>query len=133
VSKPLGDKVTITTLANGTPFDLSKMYTVAVNSYRGSGGGGHLTRGAGIPQEELSKRVLTSTEKDLRYYLMKWIEEKKIINSKIISTWRVVPTTWWEIGRKNYYEILFGTAAPELEKNPIELDIKKSQMRKNEN
>ena len=123
----------ITTLANGTPFDLSKTYTVAVNSYRGSGGGGHLTRGAGIPQEELSKRVLTSTEKDLRYYLMKWIKEKKIINSKIISTWRVVPTNWWELGREKDYKLLFGTTAPETEKKQIEPDIKKSQMRKNEN
>jgi 2',3'-cyclic-nucleotide 2'-phosphodiesterase/3'-nucleotidase len=133
VSKPLGDKVTITTLANGTPFDLSKTYTVAVNSYRGSGGGGHLTRGAGIPQKELSKRVLTSTEKDLRYYLMKWIEEKQIINPKIISTWRVVPTNWWELGREKDYKLLFGTTAPETEKKPTEPDIKKSQLRKNEN
>jgi 2',3'-cyclic-nucleotide 2'-phosphodiesterase/3'-nucleotidase len=128
VSKPLGEKVTITTLANGTPFDPSKKYTVAVNSYRGSGGGGHLTRGAGIPQEELSKRVLTSTEKDLRYYLMKWIEEKKIINTDNISTWQVIPQTWWEIGRKKDYEILFGTAAPEPEKKFMESDIKKLQM-----
>ena len=36
-------------------FDLNKTYKVAVNSYRGNGGGGHLTRGAKIPQEELSK------------------------------------------------------------------------------
>ncbi|MDH3269261.1 MAG: bifunctional metallophosphatase/5'-nucleotidase, partial [Ignavibacteria bacterium] len=63
VSKPTGDRVHITNLINGTPFDLDKTYTVAINSYRGSGGGGHLTRGARIPQGELSKRVLSSTEK----------------------------------------------------------------------
>ena len=42
-----GERVEITTLSNGTIFDLDKTYTVAINSYRGSGGGGHLTRGAG--------------------------------------------------------------------------------------
>ncbi|MCW8803451.1 MAG: bifunctional metallophosphatase/5'-nucleotidase [Ignavibacteriaceae bacterium] len=130
VSKPFGNKVTITALANGAPFNLSKKYTVAVNSYRGSGGGGHLTRGAGIPQKELLKRVLTSTDKDLRYYLMKWIEEKKTINPDIISTWQVIPPTWWEFGRKKDYEILFGTTAPEPEKKLMESKIHKSQMHK---
>ena len=125
VSKPSGDKVTITTLANGAPFDQNINYTVAVNSYRGSGGGGHLTRGAGIPQKELSNRVLTSTDKDLRYYLMKWIEEKKIISPEIISTWKVIPEVWWEKGRLKDYVVLFGEEAPEPEKKSIESDIKK--------
>ncbi|MGB5531302.1 MAG: bifunctional metallophosphatase/5'-nucleotidase [Ignavibacteriaceae bacterium] len=125
VSKPSGDKVTITTLANGAPFDQNINYTVAINSYRGSGGGGHLTRGAGIPQKELSNRVLTSTDKDLRYYLMKWIEEKKIISPEIISTWKVIPEVWWEKGRLKDYVVLFGEEAPEPEKKSIESDIKK--------
>ncbi len=128
VSKQPGSRVTITTLANRSPFDIKKNYTVAVNSYRGSGGGGHLTLGAGIPREELSKRVLTSTDKDLRYYLMKWIEEKKIIDPKIISTWQVIPPTWWESGRKKDYKILFGTAAPEPEKRTLDSDINKLQL-----
>ena len=133
VTKPPGERVAITALKDGTTFDPSKNYTVAVNSYRGSGGGGHLTRGAGIPQDELSKKVLTSTEKELRYYLMKWIEEKKIINPNIISTWRVIPTNWWQLGREKDYKLLFGTAAPEPEEKSIESDVKKSQLRKNEN
>ena len=34
-------------------FDINKIYKVAINSYRGNGGGGHLVKGAGIPKEEL--------------------------------------------------------------------------------
>ncbi|MBN2875535.1 MAG: bifunctional metallophosphatase/5'-nucleotidase, partial [Spirochaetales bacterium] len=48
VSKPVGSRVTIISMADGTPFDLAKTYSVAINSYRGSGGGGHLTKGVGL-------------------------------------------------------------------------------------
>ena len=39
VRKPEGQKVTIHSMADGTPFDMDKMYAVALNSYRGNGGG----------------------------------------------------------------------------------------------
>ena len=107
VSKPSGERVNITTLSNGVPFNSDSTYTVAINSYRGSGGGGHLTRGAHIPKEELSKRVLRSTEKDLRFYLMKWIEEKKTISPQIIGNWKVIPEVWWQKGKEKDYQILF--------------------------
>ncbi len=94
VSKPDGDKVTIHSMANGTPFDENKTYSVAINSYRGNGGGGHLTKGSGIAPEELANRVKTSTEKDLRYYIMKYIEEKKVITPTNFNTWKIVPEEW---------------------------------------
>lgn len=70
VTKPKGEKITIISMADGTPFSMDKMYKVALNSYRGNGGGELLTKGAGIPQDELKGRILFSTDKDLRYYLM---------------------------------------------------------------
>jgi 2',3'-cyclic-nucleotide 2'-phosphodiesterase/3'-nucleotidase len=107
VSKPSGERVNITTLSNGVPFNSDSIYTVAINSYRGSGGGGHLTRGAHISTEELSKRVLRSTDKDLRFYLMKWIEEKKTISPQILGNWKVIPEVWWQKGKEKDYQILF--------------------------
>jgi 2',3'-cyclic-nucleotide 2'-phosphodiesterase / 3'-nucleotidase len=124
VSKPAGDRINITGLINGELFELDNTYTVAINSYRGSGGGGHLTRGAGIPKEELSNIIMASTEKDFRHYMTSWIEEKKTINPEIISTWRVLPESWWEKGREKDYKLLFGTEAPVLEKQSIEFDYK---------
>lgn len=64
-------------MADGTPFSMDKMYKVALNSYRGNGGGELLTKGAGIPQDELKGRILFSTDKDLRYYLMQYIEKRE--------------------------------------------------------
>ena len=116
VSKPAGERITIISMSDGRTFHFDSTYSVAINSYRGSGGGGHLTRGAGISKEELSNRIITSTEKDFRFYITSWIEEKKIIDSKIISAWQVVPESWWEKGREKDYLLLFGTEAPVLEK-----------------
>ncbi len=107
VTKPDGEKVTITGFTNGKPFDLNSNYTVAVNSYRGNGGGGHLTRGAKIPKEDLAKRVITSTEKDLRYYLMKWIEKEKVITPKLLGNWKVIPENYWLAGKEKDYHLLF--------------------------
>lgn len=76
VTKPKGEKITIISMADGTPFSMDKMYKVALNSYRGNGGGELLTKGAGIPQDELKGRILFSTNKDLRYYLMQYIEKR---------------------------------------------------------
>jgi len=108
VSKPKGNRVTITSFSNGATFDTTGIYTVAINSYRGSGGGGLLTRGAGIPEKDLPKRIISSTEKDLRFYLMKWIESKKTIAPHIIGNWKVIPEDWWKIGKEKDYDLLFG-------------------------
>ncbi len=108
VSKPLGEKVKIISMQDGSSFDENKKYKVAVNSYRGNGGGNHLTIGAGIPKEELSKRVITSTEKDLRFYMMKWIEKNDRVNPKAAGNWKVVPEEWWAKGKEKDYQLIFG-------------------------
>ncbi len=108
VSKPAGERVTIKSFSSGKPFKLNKTYTAAINSYRGNGGGGHLTIGAKIPQKELSSRVITSTQKDLRYYLMKWIEKKKSVTPEALNNWKIIPQSWWSKGKEKDYKILFG-------------------------
>ena len=121
ISKPVGERVLVSTLSNGNEFDLDKMYTVAINSYRGNGGGGHLIRGAGIPKEELSKRIKSSTEKDLRFHLMKWIKEKKSITPGILGNWKVVPDSWWLNGKLKDFELIFGKKYKMIESHSLEL------------
>ena len=111
VTKPQGEKISILSMADGRPFDLKKMYKVAVNSYRGNGGGDLLTKGAGIPKDQLSKRILSSTEKDLRYYLMKRIEEVKVLDPKPLNQWKFIPESWTIPAAKRDYQLLFGPDA----------------------
>jgi 2',3'-cyclic-nucleotide 2'-phosphodiesterase/3'-nucleotidase len=108
VTKPEGERVSINSLSNNSAFRLDNKYKVAINSYRGNGGGGHLISGAGIPLEELSSRVISSTDKDLRYYMMRWIEEEKNITPKMFNNWEVIPQDWWKKGKAKDYELLFG-------------------------
>ena len=107
VTKPEGNRVDIKSMADGTPFNMDKIYKVAVNSYRGNGGGDLLTKGAGIPKEELKSRIITSTEKDLRYYLMKRIEEKKQLDPKPLNQWKFIPEEWTVPAAKRDYETVF--------------------------
>jgi 2',3'-cyclic-nucleotide 2'-phosphodiesterase/3'-nucleotidase len=107
VSKPAGERINIISMSNGEKFNWDKKYTVAVNSYRGNGGGGHLTRGAGILKDKLSDRVLTSTQKDLRYYMMKWIEKKGTVDPQLLNNWKVIPQNRWEKGKEKDYKILY--------------------------
>ena len=108
VRKTVGERIIIKSFSSGKPFLLKKEYKVAVNSYRGNGGGGHLVLGARIPKDELSKRVITSTEKDLRFYLMKWIEKNKTITPERLNNWEIIPDNWAKKGRKRDYKLLFG-------------------------
>ena len=95
-------------MADGTPFEMDRMYRVALNSYRGNGGGELLTKGAGIPQDELKDRILSSTDKDLRYYLMQYIEKKGLIEPRALGQWKFVPEEWTIPAAKRDYECLFG-------------------------
>ncbi len=108
VSKPEFQRVTIISMNDGSPFDLQRKYSVAVNSYRGCGGGGHLTKGAKIKIEELESRTLSISRYNLRYELMKWIENKKIISPKPHTNWSVIPLDWTSKARIRDYEFLFG-------------------------
>ncbi|MBP6065427.1 5'-nucleotidase C-terminal domain-containing protein [Bacteroides sp.] len=109
VTKPQGEKVTIISMADGTPFHFDKIYNVVTNSYRGNGGGELLTKGAGIPQEQLKDRVIFSTTKDLRYYMIQYITEKKELNPRPLNQWKFIPEEWTIPASKRDYRYLFCT------------------------
>ena len=110
VTKPNGEKVKILRMSNGAPFDEKKWYTVAVNSYRGNGGGELLTRGAGIPKDSLESRIIYRSEKDQRYYLMEEIEKMGTVEAKTNNNWKFVPEEWVEPAAERDFQLLFKNA-----------------------
>lgn len=108
VTKPQGEKIEILSMADGTPFDENKLYKVAINSYRGNGGGNLLTEGAGINKEELKTRVIDSTEKDLRYYLIQKLKNRAVISPTITDNWRFIPEDITTPAAERDRKILFG-------------------------
>lgn len=96
LSMPKDYRVIISKVGN-KPFDASQKYKVAINSYRGSGGGRLLTDGAGIPNEELKARILKSTDKDLRFYLIDFLKANNPYQPHITSDWYFFPVEWFEV------------------------------------
>jgi len=58
VTKPKGDRVCIGSLADGTAFDESASYNVAMTSYRASGGGNIMREGAGVDPATIGDRTV---------------------------------------------------------------------------
>lgn len=108
VSRPKGCRISILGLADGRAFHSDSVYRVAVNSYRGNGGGELLTQGAGIAREDLASRVEWSTDRDLRYYLMQEIRQMNVLRPQPLNHWRFVPEVWVEKAKKRDEIVLFG-------------------------
>lgn len=106
-SKPDGQKVTILTMEDGTPFDLDAEYLVVTNSYRGNGGGELLTRGAGIRLEELRRRLVASSEQDMRSLFIEHIRKQGHINPNRRDNWRFLPEEWARAALARDRRILF--------------------------
>lgn len=108
VTKPEGQKIRILRMSDGRPFDENAWYKVALNSYRGNGGGELLTKGAGIPRESLKSRILFQSEKDQRYYLMKEIERQGTLHPQANHNWKFVPEEWTKPAIERDRKLIFG-------------------------
>ena len=94
-------------MSNGQPFDTTKMYKVAINSYRGNGGGELLTKGAGIPKEELNSRIIYRSELGQRHYLAEEIQKQGSVNPKPNNNWRFIPESLVAPAIQRDRELLF--------------------------
>lgn len=108
VTKPYGSKIRILRMSDGRQFEEDRWYKVAMNSYRGNGGGELLTKGAGIPADSLKSRVVYESERDQRHYLMKEIEKAGIMDPRPNDNWRFVPAEWAGPAIKRDRKLLFG-------------------------
>ncbi len=106
VSQPPGSRVTIKGFEDGSPFDKDGLYKVAINSYRGSGGGGHLTEGAGIPHQKLGERIIATTDTDLRKKIIDFFSEAGIYEPQTRGNWHIEPKEWAEKGREKDLQFL---------------------------
>lgn len=107
VTKPKGQKINILRMSNGQPFDENKWYKVAINSYRGNGGGELLTKGAGIPKDEIDSRIIYRSELDQRHYLAEEFKKLGTITPKTNNNWRFIPEDMVAPAAQRDRELLF--------------------------
>lgn len=107
VSKPDGDKVYISTLTDGREFDEERIYKVALNSYRGNGGGGHLKYAIENSGKSIDDIMLGSTEKDLRYFMINRVGRYDNLRIEKNNNWLLKPVDWVENVKGREYNKLF--------------------------
>ena len=88
-SKPYGERVVITGMADGTPFDFDKNYRVVLNSYRSMGGGNHFVNGCGWAQDDIASHRIWNSEEDLRTLFIEWARSKGTLDAKPLGNWTV--------------------------------------------
>jgi 2',3'-cyclic-nucleotide 2'-phosphodiesterase/3'-nucleotidase len=109
VDKPEGERVIINQFNDGRPFDLTKNYSVALNSYRGSGGGDHLTIGCDMTKEEIKDRIIFKSEKDIRWHLTDWLKQQDTLIPAANSNWKITPVEWVKEAKIKDSILLFGS------------------------
>ena len=95
VTKPFGSRITISSMADGTPFSLDETYNVAMTSYRASGGGGLLAE-VGIDTDRISERTVEYYP-EIRELLYEYLKKNRVIDPAVIGDpskighWSFVP------------------------------------------
>lgn len=96
ITKPYGQRVVITSLADGSEFSESAEYTVSMTSYRASGGGNLIIEGAGVPKDEIDARVVARYPaiRDMVYEYIKThgkITSTLVSDPAVLGNWHFVP------------------------------------------
>ena len=96
VTKPFGKRVKITSLPDGTPFRADAWYNVAMTSYRASGGGEILLKGAGLSKEEAESRIVERLP-EIREMVYQCFKEHGTVDATlfgkraVLGEWHFVP------------------------------------------
>lgn len=112
VTAPAGERVRISSLADGTAFAEDAEYNVAMTSYRASGGGGLMRNGAGIDTDRIEERVVEYYPeiRQLIYdYLVEHgeIDPHKTGDPALIGHWEFVPADLAQKALDKDMELLF--------------------------
>lgn len=112
VTQPYGQRVTVESLADGSAFEESSEYNVAMTSYRASGGGSIMREGAGINTDNIASRVVAyhpEIREILYDYLMNngEISPEKIGDPAVIGHWQFIPESLAEKALQRDMELLF--------------------------
>lgn len=111
VTRPFGRRIEIVSLADGSSFDCSQSYDVAMTSYRANGGGGIVRQGAGIADPENRVVARYKEIREMLYdYLLKngSIDPQATGRKELIGQWAFVPERLAAPAMKSDMDLIFG-------------------------
>lgn len=95
VTEPKGKRVSIVSMADGTPFNPDKLYRTTVNSFLYGGNESALLAATGISRKEMRKRFVTSGAADIRFYMLTELalrhEAENSVRIRPVSNWKLIP------------------------------------------
>jgi 2',3'-cyclic-nucleotide 2'-phosphodiesterase/3'-nucleotidase len=112
VTQPYGQRVTVESLADGSAFEESSEYNVAMTSYRASGGGSIMREGAGIDTDNIAQRTV-AYHPEIREILYEYLVEhgeiapEKIGDPAVIGSWKFIPEDLAEKALQRDMDLLF--------------------------
>ena len=112
VTKPRGERISVSSMASGAPFEPDRTYKVAMTSYRANGGGGLLAE-IGIDTDRISDRV-AEYYPEIRNILYNYLKDNGSIQSSVtgdparIGHWEFVPAAWAPAAIRRDLELVFG-------------------------
>ena len=95
VTKPSGERISISSMADGAVFDFAREYNVAMTSYRACGGGG-LLHAIGIDTSDIDSRIVARLP-EYRNILYSYLKSHPVLTSEelgdtsVTGTWKFVP------------------------------------------
>ena len=84
-NRPKGSRIDILSMENGSPFDINATYKVAMNSYRASGGGDILVKGAGI--DPMAEGFILEKKGSVRLALIDYLKRQGNYHPRKESNW----------------------------------------------
>ncbi len=90
IGEQVGNRIQkLTDLNTGESLLADSLYTVALNSYRASGGGGHLAA-AGVTRPEITWK----SSEEMRNILIEYIKKHNTLDNQVDQNWRLVPPAY---------------------------------------
>lgn len=106
VTKPYGERVNIQGMSDGSPFEMNKMYSVGITSYRSTGAGGLLKAAGLLSAEEVESRTIFKGP-EFRTILYEYFQKNGSIDptvigkKELVGRWKFVPEGVREVIRED--------------------------------
>ena len=86
--KPKGERIVISSMANGNHFYSTKRYHVAMSTFRALGGGTHLNKQLRWSRHKMLTRMVWTDTRDIRTQLMEFYAAQKHVQPIALTTWQ---------------------------------------------